>query len=115
MGKVINFSGSVRPDNVKAFVIFNGSDASIIKSKNISSLTRISKGKFEIIFNIPFNHTNYIVLGSDVGSTLEGYHSALVSNGVSKETDRCQFKFVNDNGATYDLEHLQVCILDMEA
>ena len=106
MGKVINF-GSGKND-IKAYAVFDGENGSIIESKNILSLVRLSKGIFEITFNIPFKNKNYIIVGSDVGSTKEGYHSALVSNGVEKKPDKCQFKFVNDNGAVYDLDCLQV-------
>jgi len=53
----------------QAWIIFDGSTSTINKQYNISSITRVSAGVYNITFNNPFLDAKYIVSGSSSGAS----------------------------------------------
>lgn len=48
----------------KAWVNFEGSTGNILSSFNIASLTRVSAGEYDIVFTVPMNDGNYVIVSS---------------------------------------------------
>lgn len=78
---VVPAVGSVQyhPGVAKAWVNFNGSDASIRDSHNISSVTRNSTGDYTVTFTFPFADTNYAWFVTAVSSS--GFQAYAASSG----------------------------------
>jgi hypothetical protein len=63
------------PSAVKARVLFNGSNGTIIDAYNVSLVTRVSSGKYRITFPVAFADTNYSPSVTCIASA--GYASRL--------------------------------------
>lgn len=56
----------------KAWVNFNGTNAAIRSSFNVSSVTRNSTGNYTISFTTSMPNTNYVIVGQDEINTSTG-------------------------------------------
>jgi hypothetical protein len=102
-------AGSAPIFGVRAWVVFNGTGtgagtATIISQGNVSNVSRVSTGIFDITFAINLPSTTYGVLGTPswtAGSAVQGV--TLVEAGgnpVLKTTSQCRVQIVSTGGAS---------------
>lgn len=94
--------------SAKAWVVFNGTNATISDSYGVSSIIKNSTGVYTINFSKPFNSTNYCsVLQSGTG-TNQASHTMAPRNGLSTKTS-FTLMTANWNGTYADLPYISAC------
>jgi hypothetical protein len=90
--------------SAKAWVNFNGTGTVAIRSGfNVSSITDVTTGTYEVNFTTAFSNTNYCVVGSVIGSSGgSSTYSSLDGRNVDKTVSTVRVGCANLNGTLYD-------------
>jgi hypothetical protein len=90
--------------SAKAWVNFDGTGTVAIReSFNVSSITDVTTGTYEVNFTNAFSNTNYCVVGSVIGSSGGGStYSSLDGRNVDKTVSTVRVGCANLNGTLYD-------------
>ncbi|WP_281950282.1 hypothetical protein [Nitrosophilus kaiyonis] len=60
--EIVKTDGSFIKNQCTAWAIIDGVNATIIDSYNISSVTKVGTGKYDLAFQTPMNNSNYCVI-----------------------------------------------------
>lgn len=100
----------------KAWVNFNGTNASIRNSFNVSSVTRTTTGVYTVSFTTNMPNANYVVSGS-AGATNNGTTSGWLDNGsgsagyiTNNTVSSCRVTTRYVTNATADWDYVSVII-----
>lgn len=116
--RIVNAVQLSNPGLCNALVNFNGVGGAVIRnSHNVSSVTRISTGKYLIMYTTPMNHANYIphlTIGDGSGTgtaapvvSLNG--STTTGDPVKKDVDGIQIT-IRGSAGIYDCSEVNVTI-----
>jgi len=87
-----NSSGTEKGQLTKAWVLFDGSNGTILSSFNVSSITRHSLGQYTVNFTNSFPDTNYVANPACIFSGVGNDISVLMGNSTgARQTGSCRF------------------------
>lgn len=96
-------------DTVKAWVKFRGSDGFIFASSNVSTVTRVGAGIYQVNFTNNMQDTNFAVIVTpdlQAGVTL-----ATMGSGAAGSVSFADVYTSNSSGAQFDPSSVSVAIL----
>jgi hypothetical protein len=98
--------------SAKAWVNFNGiGTVAINDSFNVSSITDINVGRFNVNFTNALSNTNYSFAGSGIGDIPTAMCAVSQdSTSVTKTTSILAVKTSNENGAALDMNGISVIV-----
>ena len=80
----VNFDGTRNAADTGASV--NGQAVKILSSGNISSVTKVSVGKYTIVFSVPMPDKSYAISGAAAGVSGQSYSSYISSTASASKT-----------------------------
>ena len=104
-GNIVSISD---PGIATAWVNFNGSDAVIRDSYNISTVTRTATGQYTITFSIIMDRSDYSwggAVGNEDGTTTSGF---IVQPNATSTTSQMFVRVVNDASTTSDKTRVMI-------
>ncbi|HHH0001361.1 TPA: hypothetical protein ACPZFO_004415, partial [Yersinia enterocolitica] len=95
--RIVNAVQPSNPALCTAWVNFNGvAPATIKSSHNVSSITRLSTGKYKINFTEPMNNINYCPVASLADGTAAGGASIVIMQDGTNIATSSPLKTIND-------------------
>ncbi|EQB9714971.1 hypothetical protein ACYZDC_004533, partial [Yersinia enterocolitica] len=95
--RIVNAVQPSNPALCTAWVNFNGvAPATIKSSHNVSSITRLSTGKYKINFTEPMNNINYCPVASMADGTAAGGASIVIMQDGTNIATSSPLKTIND-------------------
>jgi len=95
-----NFGSVGTAYGVRAWVVFDGNNGSILEDGNVSSVTRFGTGNYRVNFSNNMPDINYSVTGSTVGNNYGTRETFLTGDGGLKTTGYANVQ-VHDRGSSF--------------